>query len=276
MSSSRAARWAAQRASWKLANRGDTHFAAEKRLYGKQLRELRKEWMVEDLMARRAAYVQRREAMQQAKEAQASKGSRLNRSTAAGAVAREHEAETRKERAQKIEENNKRENLQRVARRQEAEAEFRLQWLQGMLDNYDIEGVSSVTALSQRKRAWLTAENFDKRLQLALIRSESPMDKWNGIARALAQDEAKANLEERSGGLVSPRLEAPAGAALPHSLAPGSIASSDDGAPVAAAPPPRPGEDRSEEPLSDSAANDEALLEAFRKAVANLDSDAKK
>ena len=61
MSSSRAQRWAAQRAGWKLANRGDNHFAAERRLYNQQLKELRKEWLGDDLARRRAAYVKRRD-----------------------------------------------------------------------------------------------------------------------------------------------------------------------------------------------------------------------
>ena len=33
----RAARWAAERATYKLANRGDTHYAADRRLYKKQM-----------------------------------------------------------------------------------------------------------------------------------------------------------------------------------------------------------------------------------------------
>ena len=37
MSKGRAAKWAAQRAGWKLANRGDTHFAADRRLYNQQM-----------------------------------------------------------------------------------------------------------------------------------------------------------------------------------------------------------------------------------------------
>ena len=56
-SRARVARWAAERATYKLANRGDTHFQADKRLYKRQLAELRRDWLAEDLLTRRAKYV---------------------------------------------------------------------------------------------------------------------------------------------------------------------------------------------------------------------------
>ena len=63
-SRARVARWATERAANKLANRGDTHFAADRRLYAKQLSELRREWKSEELLQRRQAYVAQREQVQ--------------------------------------------------------------------------------------------------------------------------------------------------------------------------------------------------------------------
>ena len=36
------AKWLAEKAGWRLANRGDTWYAAERRLYKRQMTELRK------------------------------------------------------------------------------------------------------------------------------------------------------------------------------------------------------------------------------------------
>ena len=60
-SKARVARWAAERATWQLRNRGDTHFAADRRLYKKQLTELRRDWLSQDLLQRRMAYVAERD-----------------------------------------------------------------------------------------------------------------------------------------------------------------------------------------------------------------------
>ena len=45
MSTARAARfaaWEAERATWRLANRGDTRYALERRVFRKQLRDMRR------------------------------------------------------------------------------------------------------------------------------------------------------------------------------------------------------------------------------------------
>ena len=60
MSTARAARfaaWEAERATWRLANRGDTRYALERRVFRKQLRDMRRSLKEEDLLARRAAHV---------------------------------------------------------------------------------------------------------------------------------------------------------------------------------------------------------------------------
>ena len=65
MSAARAARfaaWEAERATWRLANRGDTRYALERRVFRKQLRDMRRSLKEEDLLARRAAHVAARAA----------------------------------------------------------------------------------------------------------------------------------------------------------------------------------------------------------------------
>jgi len=202
----RAARWAAQRAAGRLANRGDTHFAAEKRLYKVQLKELRQDWLRDDLLARREFYVQQREAKW--KQAERSKVRAL-REDADGdkalevAISDTREALSRQH--AKYREASRRAAERLAEERQKKDTMFRRKWLQDLLQGYDVEGNSPVIAFSpQRKRAWLTPENFDSRLHMLLMRSESPIDKWNKIARKLESDEQKAFSAERTGQLQSP------------------------------------------------------------------------
>lgn len=227
MSSARAARWAAQRASWKLATRREDHFTADRRLYRIQMTELRKEWKLEDLHARRAAYLKEREA--QAKIA-AGKAARLEAKAAAKAADAGFLAQRAEEEAkqavmlQKQKEHAKRMKEQRAIKREEAEADFRRRWLDDLLNEVDVEGKTSVSdsAFSKaRKRPWLTPENFDHQLTSLLMRSESPVEKWNNIARKLARDEQKATLAERTGGLLHPvsfesSISAPRSASSPY------------------------------------------------------------
>ena len=215
MSSARAARWAAQRASWKLATRREDHFTADRRLYRIQMTELRKEWKLEDLHARRAAYLKEREA--QAKIA-AGKAARLEAKAAAkadDAVLSAQRAEEEAKQAvmlQNQKEHAKRMKERRAMKREDAEADFRRRWLDDLRNEVDVEGETSVSnpilsnpILSKtRKRPWLTPENFDDQLTRILMRSESPVEKWNQIARKLKSEEQKAVLEERTGGLLQP------------------------------------------------------------------------
>lgn len=59
---SRFVAWEAEKAGWKLANRGDTRYAAERRLFRKQVKGLRRDLQAEDLTQRRLAYVSARDA----------------------------------------------------------------------------------------------------------------------------------------------------------------------------------------------------------------------
>ena len=64
-----------------------------------------------------------------------------------------------------------------------------------------------------------STENFDKRLQLLLIRHESPVDAWNSAARRLQSEEEQEALVERLGG---GRLVQPAPSAVEASGADGA------------------------------------------------------
>lgn len=226
MSTGRAAKWAAQRAGWKLANRGDTHFAADRRLYNQQMKELRKEWMEDDLLRRRAKYVRRRDAALKQAEARAAQLAAAQHSDGAASVRAEKQQARQEELAERArheaaqEAHRKRLAEMRMARKMGAEADFRRKWLEGVMNDYDVQGDTTVsTSLGHRKRSWLTPENFDKRLQLLLIRHESPVDAWNSAARRLQSEEEQEALVERLGG---GRLVQPAPSAVEASGADGA------------------------------------------------------
>ena len=60
------AKWKEQKSGWRLANKGDTWYAAERRLWKLQMTELRKEWMQDALERRREQYIERRAAARDA------------------------------------------------------------------------------------------------------------------------------------------------------------------------------------------------------------------
>ena len=220
-SRSRVARWAAERAAFKLANRGDTHYAADKRLYKRQVSEMRREWLAEDLLARRAQYVasrhdtnrraKSRERQQAAMERKRNSDEVLqSRAERAAAVA------LHQEREQKRIANERKVGEKALASRREAEDAFRRRWLNGVLQDYDVEGNTPNNAFSpDRKRAWLNPDNFDKRLPQLMIRAESPVDNWNSIARRLQHEEEREALNERLGGRLQLPPSDPGLAAIP-------------------------------------------------------------
>ena len=202
----RVARWAAERATWKLANRGDNHYAADRRLYKKQMSELRKAWSSEDLMQRRSAYVAQREAAQRKVEKDAEKQAvqELRRASPEVMQRKAERAERNRliqEREQKRVANEIKMGEKALAAQHEAEDAFRRKWLEGVLADYDVEGRAPTSAFSrERKRTWLNPDNFDKRLHLLMMRNESPVDRWNTIARELKELEDKERHSERMGG----------------------------------------------------------------------------
>lgn len=226
MSSAKAAAWQAARASWKLANKGDTQFAADRRLWKKQMTELRREWQLESLLARRAKYVEERETRMQAEAARAAEDKEGQRE--ARLVERAAKVELEAEQRAKQLANNRAVSSRRSEVRREAEADFRRGWLQQMLDEYDLQPTEHSLA-SLRKRTWLTeevrrplpapprrapapldasrppAQTLEKRGPTIIGRVESPIDKWTGVAKKLRADEDQEVMAERLGG----RLQRP-------------------------------------------------------------------
>jgi len=284
MSSARAARWAAQRATWKLANRGDTHLAADRRLYKAQLSELRKEWLGNDLHARRAAYLKSREEEAQRKEKQAARKDARSKSNMEEdsqlAAARAEQERFVAEQLRRQKESKKKMADRRAARHEEAETEFRKQWLGDLLKEYDVEGTEQANQFTQyRKRSFLTPENFEKRLHMLLVRNKSPIDNWNGIARKLEQDEQRAALDERTGGRL---LHSPAEPVVPSpqaatsAPAPGAAVGDGPRGPAAAGArdDARGGSDAGPPGVgAGGAPNDDALLKNLKSAMAELEVD---
>lgn len=204
---SRRAAWLAERASLKLIDLGkgktDTFFNADRRVYKEQLSALRRQWVTEDLHARRAAYVASR--VEAAKSKVRTEGTSMyqtRREEYREARARELAAERTSQ--DKQHENADRVSAQRMAKRAEAEAEFLRKWMQGVLKDYDVEGTASTMPLRMGSRSWLYPENMDKKLNMLLMTPKSPVDRWNGIARRNQQEEQDEAINARTAGTYVP------------------------------------------------------------------------
>jgi len=208
--SSRRAAWEAQRAVSKLRlldlgpRKTDNLFSADRRVYQQQLSDLRKEWLTEDLQARRAAYVANRAAA--AKSSQTIDVGAVERAAAREAAreARAAELSAERERMAKEKANAQRVSERRTVEREKAQDEYLRRWIQGVLKEYDVEGTATTLPMLQGTRSWLHPENFEKRLHLLLMQSKSPVEKWNKIARRLQADEEREALMERLGGRMLP------------------------------------------------------------------------
>ena len=236
--------WEANRAAWRLATRADTHYSADRRLYKKQLSELRKEWVLEDLMARREAYVNaRKEADHKAEHKAAQSTDR----TAQIAAEREELAQRMvAERAsvEKQQANAQRVGEARAAKRTAVETEFRRKWMERLLNDYDVEGSAEITFARSSKRSWFQPdENFEHKLKLALMQRHSPVDKWNATARKLLHEEEQEKIQSRLGGAMvtpaGPPTTSP-GMQPPSVPSTGGLWSSAVGASAASATPPEP------------------------------------
>jgi len=197
-------RWKEQRAGWQLANAGDNWYAAERRLWKLQMTELRREWELDALSRRREEYVQRREA---ARQMQAAKDARAHEKSMREAE-RVKEGPSDEELAHQAELHRKHQERQTqwrdslLRKRDDAEKEYRRKWLEKMMAEYDLEGGEKTGMRSIGKRALLSPENLDKRLQIILMNTQSPIAKWNGLARKHQMTEEELILAERTGGRV--------------------------------------------------------------------------
>jgi len=225
---------------WRLATRADTHYSADRRLYKNQLSELRKEWIIEDLMARREAYVNaRKEAEHKAEHKAAQSTDR----TAQIAAEREELAQRMvAERAsvEKQQANAQRVGEARAAKRTAVETEFRRKWMERLLKDYDVEGRAEISFARTTKRSWFKPdESFEHKLKLALMQRHSPVDKWNATARKLLHEEEQEKIQSRLGGAMITPTSSPG-------MQPSSVPSTGGmwpavgGALAASATPPEP------------------------------------
>lgn len=268
----RRAAWEAQRAvaNLKLRNLGpgktDTLFNADRRMYKEQLSALRREWLTEDLNARRAAYVESRSRAAQS-DTRSAGAAQHDAAREARREERARELSVERARLDKERANSRRVSEKRSAKRDEAEAEFLRRWMHGVLKEYDVEGTASTLPIRSGMRSWLHPENFEKRVHLLLMQSKSPVEKWNRIARQLQAEEEREALAERLGGRLLPSdasLLAPYDGGGGGESAPAASSSppATRGSKASAAPPAAPPELLKE---------DEAFLHELGKVIADLE-----
>ena len=203
---SRRAKWESERSDLKLVNKGDTHYAADRRAYKQQLSELRSAWIMDDLHNRRAAYVAKRAAQQSQKASReaaggvsASQAAYQERAMAKLAEAEQKEAIRLARKEEKLDQARKR-ALSNVQLRDDAEASARRQWLEELLRDFDVDGKSGTSSSLRSRSAWVHKDDLDKRLHVKLMNFRSPVGKWNDIARALQKGEEDQMTSERLSG----------------------------------------------------------------------------
>lgn len=203
--------WEAEKAGWKLANRGDTRYSAERRLFRKQVKELRRELQAEDLNKRRLAYVATREAARaKQQDMQAASRSTEEKELRKAEVAAR--AQRLGEQAKSEYEKHRLRASAKVSRQHEAEVAMKREWLETYLQNNDVSGrTDHVLAalergmLGERVVTWLTPDNIESKLTDIAWRSRrNPVDDWSAMARAIIEDEEREQINERLGGALSP------------------------------------------------------------------------
>jgi len=210
----RFAKWEAEKAGWTLANRGDTRYAAEKRLFNKQVTELRRNLVVENLNARRAAYVAAREKAQSRQADPVAVARReaswQMRRTETRARVEQHAAEAKAEYAK-----NRLRAVSKLAKHDAARTELKQKWLKNYLETNDVPGGQTEKILLAALESsgypgerglvsWLNRENLISKVNDMTWRTtRNPIEQWNGIAREIIDDENTERLGERMGGAFS-------------------------------------------------------------------------
>lgn len=216
--STAAAKLWTERPDWRPANRGDTQFVSERRLWRLQMTELRRNLLHEDLLKRRAAYVAKRQAAEDFREAQIRDEDPLaevRRREVQDRVASERDAAVRQREAARAH------GQERLAARRAAEQQERLSWLHALQKEYDVTGNEAPKfSLSARKRSFLTPENIDKKLSMLLMGVKSPVEDWTNRARdtqAAEEQQQKYNLlgGGPQGGRLSDSLRESSGGSRP-------------------------------------------------------------
>ena len=207
-----------ERPDWRPANRGDSQFVSERRLWQMQMTELRRNLLHEDLLKRRAAHVAKRQAAEEIREAQMRDEdpmAEVRRREVQGRVAAERDAAVRQREAARAH------GQERLAARREVEQQDRLSWLHALQKEYDVTGNEAPKfSLSARKRSFLTPENIDKKLSMLLMGVKSPVEDWTNRARdtqATEEQQQKYNLlgGGPQGGRLSDALRESSGGARP-------------------------------------------------------------
>ena len=201
MASRNLARLWTPRPNWRPANRGDTKFVSDRRLWRLQMTELRRNLQHEDLLARRAAYVAKRseaEELRQSRLSDVDPMEEVRRREVQNRVAAEAEEAARRSEAARAH------GQRRMAARREAEEKERLAWLHALQKEYDVTGSETPRfSLVARKRSFLTPENIDKKLSLLLMGVKSPVEDWNNRARDTQATEEKQQKAYLLGGSMA-------------------------------------------------------------------------
>ena len=133
--------WAARRATWRLANRGDTRVAAEKRFFKLEMKSLRRELQLADLLDRRAEYVAQREATSTARQVLSPAELAAQREAAAARrqtrIEQKDKSEARRLKAKAL---SREQAVRAVARREAIKTEEKEAWIETFLKENDVSG----------------------------------------------------------------------------------------------------------------------------------------
>lgn len=190
--------WEAQRAAIRLRGASDNRFSAERRLWKKQLTELRREWEAEDIMKRRAVYLVQREEDRaiEARRVEREKIKIIN-NKAEEYAAREMMAAERRERVLRA---KRRESFKRRAVNEDAATDFRRNWLEQIQNEQDISGTAGSVLGVAKRRPWIYPETIDAKMMSIWLQQASPVDKWKAVERTQLEEEEFQTIPERIRG----------------------------------------------------------------------------
>jgi len=199
---------------WSYATKGDTRFAAERRLWRSQMTEMRRNLQNEELVVRRETYLAAREK----KAAFDAEQARNKPSLMAELRKLEMKArlDLQREEADAARLVRREAAMEKEAFKRGAENKERLAWLEELQRDYSVDGSAPQTFSldARKKRAFLTPENIDRQLTAMLVASDrSPIDKWAGRARESQKEEDEQQKEAMGGSRMADRDRPPRGGA---------------------------------------------------------------
>ncbi|KAL3896001.1 MAG: hypothetical protein SGPRY_013375, partial [Prymnesium sp.] len=151
-SSAQQAEWRAQRAGWKLANRGDNRYSAERRLWRMQMRVLRREWEMQALVRRREQYVAQREQIRSRTAKEAEKAAAREEAARKKALESpsEHELERAAQMHRELQARRAKLREMRLRKMDEAETEVRREWMREKLKTHELGEHAGIRAVGKR------------------------------------------------------------------------------------------------------------------------------